>query len=133
MPAFPSTEWAAAFRDAINQNAAYAEAAAAWEGDILLEVVGDAPSAKGAGVYLDLAHGQCREARYVAAASEVNPEFTFRGTRAAWTRIFRKEVDPIRAYLDGTIKLVGNPAKVLRFARAAKELIETASNVPSGG
>ena len=43
----------------------------------------------------------------------------------------RHELDPIKAILDGTFRVRGNLAKLMRFTRAAKELVETASNVPS--
>lgn len=131
MPVFPSAEWASAFQKAINENPAYAQAAAAWEGDILFEVLADALAAKGPGIYLDLAHGTCKEARFVTDSATVNPEFVFRSTRENWGRIMRRELDPVKAFLGGTIKMSGNPAKIMRFVGAAKELIETAAGVPA--
>ncbi len=131
MPAFPSEEWAGLFQKAINENEAYAVAAAAWEGDLVLEVLADGSATSGPGIYLDLAHGKCLSARYVAEASAANSEFSFRGTRENWQRLLRGGVDPVKAYLEGTIKLRGNPMKALRFTRAAKELIETAATIPT--
>lgn len=130
MPPFPSAEWAAHFQKALNDNPAYARAAAAWEGDILFEVIADAQAAKGPGIYLDLSHGVCKEARFVTDTATVNPEFVFRSTRENWQRILRRELDPVKAFLGGTIKMSGNPAKILRFVGAAKELIDTAAGVP---
>jgi putative sterol carrier protein len=129
MAAFPSPEWAAFFQKAINENTAYAEAASAWEGDLMFEVLPDAQATKGPGVYLDLSHGKCREARYVADPTSVNPEFVFRATKENWQRIMRKELDPVKAFLGGTIKMSGNPAKIMRFIGAAKELLDTAASV----
>ena len=131
MPAFPSAEWASLFQAAINANEAYAEAAAAWEGDFILEVLSDPRAEKGPGVYLDLAHGKCREARFIPDATAVSSEFVFRGTRENWQKLMRGEMEPVKAFLDGTIKLQGNPMKAMRFARAAKELIETAAGIPT--
>lgn len=130
MPAFPSVEWATLFQKAINENPAYAQAAAAWEGDILLEVLPEAQAAKGPGIYLDLSHGQCKEARFVTDSATVNPEFVFRATRENWQRVMRRELDPVKAFLGGTIKMSGNPAKIMRFVGAAKELIDTAAGIP---
>ncbi|MGC2289489.1 MAG: SCP2 sterol-binding domain-containing protein [Thermoplasmata archaeon] len=130
MAAFPSAEWAALFRTALNDNPVYAQAAAAWEGDILFEVLADGQAAKGPGIDLDLSRGQCREARFVADASTLSPEFVFRATRENWQRIMRREVDPVKAFLGGTIKMSGNPAKIMRFIGAAKELIDTAAGIP---
>ena len=130
MPTFPSPEWAALFQIALNENPAYAQAAAAWEGDFMLEMLADAPAAKSPGIYLDLSHGSCKEARFVADSSTVSPEFVFRASRENWQRILRRELDPVKAFLGGTIKMSGNPAKIMRFVGAAKELIDTAAGVP---
>jgi putative sterol carrier protein len=131
MPSFPSPEWADLLQQALNANEAYARAAAAWEGDFLLEVLADSHAEKGPGIYLDLYHGTCRTARYVADPATVTPEFVFRATRENWQRVMRHELDPVKALLGGAIKMSGNPAKIMRFVGAAKELIETAAGVPS--
>ncbi len=128
---FPSEAWAQALATALNANPAYAEAAKAWEGDLLLLVLPDEQDPNGAGVHLDLAHGTCRAARYVADPRGVSSEFVYEGRRADWARLVRHELDPIKAILDGTFKVRGNLAKLLRFTRAAKELVETAANVPT--
>jgi putative sterol carrier protein len=128
---FPSAEWAAAFRTALNENTAYAETAAKWEGDILFEVVEDAAAEKGPGIYLDLFHGTCREARFVTDSGSVNPEFILQATRDNWRRLMRHELDPVKAFLGGTIRMSGNPAKIMRFIGAARELLDTAASIPA--
>lgn len=131
MVAFPSADWATLFQKALNENSTYAQAAAAWEGDLMFEVLPDAQATKGPGIYLDLYHGQCRESRFVPDPTMVNPEFVFRATRDNWQRLMRHELDPVKAFLGGTIKMSGNPAKIMRFIGAAKALVETAGNVPT--
>ncbi len=131
MARFPSAEWAGLFRTALEENAEYREAARAWEGDILLLVAPDAGAANGCGIHLDLAHGECRGAEYVEDASTVSSEFVFQAKREDWARLLRREVDPVRAIMDGTVKVRGNLAKLMRFTRAAKALVETAGQVPS--
>ncbi|MGD0250467.1 MAG: SCP2 sterol-binding domain-containing protein [Thermoplasmata archaeon] len=129
---FPSAEWAAAYQRALNANAAYKEAAAAWVGDILLRVQPPDASAPAPGVHLTLAHGECSAAAYHADARPVASEFVYEGTRENWERLLRGEVDPVKAILDGTFRIKGNLAKAMRFTRAAKELVETAAHVPAG-
>ncbi len=129
---FPSAEWAEAYRTALNENAAYRAAAKAWVGDILLLVVPPTPGAPAPGVHLDLADGGCRQATYYEDARNVASEFVYEGTPENWARLMRHELDPVKAILDGTFRVRGNLAKLMRFTRAAKELVETASNVPSG-
>ena len=131
MPAFPSAAWAEEYLRRLNSNPAYAAAARAWEGDVLLLVTADARAPNGEGVYLDLFHGTCREARYVTDPSSVRPEFIYRGDRAAWARVLRREVDPVKAILNGTFQLQGNLMKAARFTAAAKAMVDTAADVPT--
>ena len=128
---FPSTEWAQAYQRALNANAAYKEAAKAWVGDILLLVRPEDPNAPAPGVHLVLAHGACSAATYHADARSVASEFIYEGPPESWARLLRHEVDPVKAIMDGTFRIKGNLAKAMRFTRAAKELVETAGQVPS--
>jgi putative sterol carrier protein len=128
---FPSAEWAAAYRTALNDNPAYREAAKAWVGDILLLVRLPDTNAPAPGIHLELANGTCSAATFHPDAREVSSEFVYEGTPENWQRLMRHELDPVKAILDGTFRVKGNLAKLMRFTRAAKELVETASNVPS--
>jgi putative sterol carrier protein len=129
---FPSAEWAAEFQKALNANEAYREAAAAWVGDVLLRVRRPEPESPAPGVYLALAHGTCSAATFHADARSVASEFVYEGSPENWQRLLRGEVDPVKSFLDGTFRIKGNFAKVMRFTRAAKELIETAAHIPTG-
>jgi putative sterol carrier protein len=128
---FPSTEWAKAFRLALGTNASYREAAAAWEGEILLRVKADRPGEPSPGVLLDLYHGECRTARYEADTRDLAVEFVYEGARGDWKKLMSRQLDPVKALFDGTFRLRGNLAKAMRFTRAAKELVETAASIPA--
>ncbi len=128
---FPSAEWAVAFRAALNANVAYREAARAWEGDVLFRVRPSEPDAPAPGIHLALAHGTCSSATYHADARAVATEFVIEGRAEDWGRLLRHEVDPVAAILHGVLNVRGNLAKLLRFNRAAKELAETASTIPT--
>ena len=130
---FPSAEWAAAYQKALNANDAYREAAQAWVGDILLLVRPAASESPAPGVLLALAHGECSSATYHPDARTVASEFVYEGTRENWDRLLRKELDPVKAILDGTFRIKGNLAKAMRFTRAAKELVETAASISEPG
>jgi putative sterol carrier protein len=132
MAKFPSAEWAGLFEAAVNGNEAYAEAAKGWEGDVLLRVLPE-PEAVGpvAGIRLDLAHGACRSAAFVADTADVSTEFTFEGRRAVWERIVRGELDPVKAVLSNELKVRGNFAKAMRFTKASGLLVATARTVPT--
>jgi len=129
---FPSQEWATAFKAAINANEAYRAAAQAWQGDILFLVRGADPNAAAPGVHLELAHGECSEATFHADARNVSSEFIYEGSPENWEKMLKGGGDPVKAILDGTFRIRGNLAKAMRFTKAAKELVETASKVPTG-
>jgi putative sterol carrier protein len=128
---FPSAEWAEEFRLALNRNEAYRDAAKAWEGDILFLVRSVDPNAAAPGIHLALAHGQCSAATFHDDARTVSSEFVYEGSAENWQRVIAGQLDPVKAILDGTFKIKGNLAKAMRFTRAAKELVETASRVPT--
>ncbi len=128
---FPSAEWASAYREALNAEPEYADAARAWEGDILLLVRPDDTAPNGEGIHLDHYHGSCRAATFVADPRAVPSEFVYEGSRADWGRMIRREIDPVKSILDGTFRIKGNMAKAMRFTRAAKVLVETAGKIPT--
>lgn len=126
---FMTEEWAKAFMDAINSNDAYKEAAATWEGDFYF--VAEMKDGANATVYLDLWHGACRDAYLVADASSKSPEFEVSGKIPSWKKVIGKQVDPIQALITRQLKLKGNMAKVLRAVKAAQELVNSATRVPT--
>ncbi|MCS6845074.1 MAG: SCP2 sterol-binding domain-containing protein [Caldilineales bacterium] len=126
---FMSEEWAVALKDAINTNDAYREAAATWEGDFyFIAELGDGSTKT---IYLDLWHGECRDAFVVNDASVKTPEFEVSGKIPAWKKVLAKQVDPIQALITRQLKLKGNMAKVLRAVKAAQELVNSATKVPT--
>lgn len=126
---FMSEEWALALKDAINANQAYREAAATWEGDFyFIAELGDGSTKT---IYLDLWHGECRDAFVVSDSSVKSPEFEVSGKIPAWKKVLAKQVDPIQALITRQLKLKGNMAKVLRAVKAAQELVNSATHVPT--
>ena len=126
---FPSAEWAEGFRTALNQNPAFQEAAKAWEADLLLLVRTLRADAPAPGIRLDLALGTCRSATFHEDARPIAAGFVFEGTPENWRKLLRRELEPVRPFIDGTFTVRGNLAKALRFSRAAKVLVETASGI----
>jgi putative sterol carrier protein len=131
MPKFPSAEWAELLRAAVNADAAYAEAARAWEGDVLLRVLPDDAAAPPPGIHLDLSHGSCRSAAFVADSRPVDSEFVFEASRSDWREVLEGRLEPVPAVLSGKVKVRGNLAKAMRFTKASGLLIAAASTVPT--
>lgn len=127
--AFLSDEWAGALKDAINASEAYRAAATDWEGDFYF--IADLKDKSSRAVYLDLWHGECRGASVVADTASKSPEFEVSGKIDSWRKVIDRKVDPIQALITRQLKLKGNMAKVLRSVKAAQELVNCATQVPT--
>jgi putative sterol carrier protein len=131
MAKFPSQEWISKFAEELNKNANYEDAARTWEGDFIFLVEPDGPVTSPQAFYLDLFHGKCREAKMLASPGERTAAYTYQGLYSNWRRLIEKQIDPIKGMLGGQFKLKGNMMKVMRYTRAAKELVNTATLVPT--
>jgi putative sterol carrier protein len=130
---FATPEWVSAFKQSINTSVAYREAAKNWEGDIwfVVEPEEDDPNGKPAYMYLDLWHGECRDAFFAEDDSTKSAEFRIWAPAKNWKKVVTKQTDPIKALMTGTLKLKGNLAKIMRSVKAAQELVLCASCVPT--
>ncbi len=131
MAMFPGEEWITLFKDSVNANAAYEDAAKTWEGDFLFVVQPDSTLKEQAVYYVDLWHGKCRDVKLLKAGETKQTAFVYEGPYGNWVKLIKKEIDPIQGLLTGKFKLRGDMLKVLRAVRAAKELVETAGTVPT--
>ncbi len=131
MVKFPSEEWIKAFKEELNKNKAYEEAAKDWEGDFLFIVTPDEGLDREYVFYVDLYHGKCREAYMVPDRESKKAAFVFEGPYSNWKKLIRGEIDPIKGLLTRKFKLKGSMAKILRYTKAAAELVKTASKVPT--
>lgn len=123
---FPSVEWTAAFEEKINSSDAYANAAKAWEGDIVFVV-----DELGDGIYLDLWHGKCRASQYHAKADGIPAEFTISAPLAKWHNVLSGKLDPIQGMVTRQLKLHGNLVKIMKNVKSAQELVKCATQVPT--
>ena len=131
MSKFPSEEWVKEFCKLLNENKEYEEAAKNWEGDFLFIVTPDEGLDKEYVFYVDLWHGKCREARMLKSREEKKAEFIYEGPYSNWKKLIKGEIDPIKGLLTRKFKLKGSMMKVMRATKAAKELVATASKVPT--
>lgn len=128
---FPSDEWVKALQVEIKRSEAYREAAAKWEGDIFFVVEPGPGLPDQAVLYLDLWHGDARSAAMVADESEKSPEFTIRAPLATWRRVIERKLDPIQGMIMGQLKVAGTLSKIMRAPKAATELVNCATRVPT--
>ncbi|MBN1281017.1 MAG: SCP2 sterol-binding domain-containing protein [Candidatus Thermoplasmatota archaeon] len=128
MVRFPSDEWAKMFKDELNKNTTYAEAAKDWEGDFLFVIAPDEGFPHETVVYVDLWHGKCRDAYLVRG--EKKAKFVLKGPYSHWKKVINKELDPLRGLIRGMFTVEGDSKMILEQAKAAQELVNTASKIP---
>jgi len=126
---FPSQEWVDAFRAALNKSEPYKVSAAKWEGDFYFVISPKGAIKEPVRFYMDLWHGECREAYIVEGDDDKKPEFEIEGTLAVFQQLFDHKLDPIRALVSRKLKLKGNLGKIMRSVKATLDLVNAAASV----
>ncbi len=132
---FPSPEWVAAYRDAINASEGYRKAGRDWTHGVVAMVV-KADAALGlpndVAMLRDVHEGACRSAALVDASEASGAAFTIVSDYPRWKSVLLREVDPTKAMMQGKLRLTkGHMPTMLKFVQASKELVEAASFVPT--
>ena len=128
---FPSEEWIKAMAEELNKSESYRKSALKWEGDFYFVVEPGPGVPEQVVLYLDLWHGEARDAYGVDDEGELSPEFVIRAPVSTWRRVIEKKLDPIQGMITGQLKLKGTMSKIMRFPRAAAELVACATKVPT--
>jgi putative sterol carrier protein len=128
---FPSDEWIKALMVEVNQSEAYRNSALKWEGDFYFVCEPGPGLAEPMVLYIDLWHGEARSAGAVGDESEMSPEFVIRAPVTTWRRVIEKKLDPIQGMITGQLRLKGTMSKIMRYPKAAAELVTCATKVPT--
>ena len=130
---FPSPEWAAAYKDAINENPRYKEAGKDWTHGVVAMVVKAEPALglpEDVGLWLDVHGGECRGTRIITAPEAAAAAFVIVSTHALWKQVIRRELDPIKAMMQGKLKLTkGHMPTIVKYVNSSRELVESTSRV----
>ena len=124
------SEWAAAWKAAIDDDPAYAEAGRGWVGGVVLRMPASAETPDRA-LHLDLNDGVCRAIRVATAADLAEAPWVISAPVSIWRDVLAGRVDPILGLLQGKLRLDrGNLLRLVPYARAAKVLLGAATRVP---
>ena len=122
---FPSDEWVKSAMEKVNNSPDYAQAAANWEGDIVFVITAIPDERKEVVLYMDLWHGQCRDAYEVGDPAVQKSEFAITAPLPVWRKVLEGKLDPIRGLVSRQLKLKGNMMKVMKAPKAAVELVNS--------
>jgi len=133
---FPSDEWTAAFKDAVNNNPEYQKHGAPWTFGAVAMVISPEPELgleTETTMYLDVHQGECRDAQNhhgMAAVEALDPAFVIVANYARWKLVIEGELDPIKGMMEGKLKLTkGHLPTMIRFVHSSRALVTSAKAV----
>ena len=124
-------EWAVACGEQINANQDYRAAAKNWEWPLVLTMTPDPKlGLSERSVYLDLYHGDCREARAATPADASSVPYVIAADPKTWKKVLDRDLEPIFGLMRGKLKLAkGGLVGLLPYVTAAKEMVLSAACV----
>lgn len=125
-------EWCTACCAQLNARESYREAAAGWEGTVVLVMTADPAQGVDAerAVWIDAHHGACREARPATAADLASATYVLQSDPAGWKRLLAGEADPVSSMMTGKLRLTrGSLFALAKYAQAAREMVLAAGEV----
>lgn len=133
---FPSPDWTAAYKDAVNGNPAYREAGKSWTHGAVAFVVEKDPSLgleKDSALILDVHGGECRATRWVErAVAEADAPFVIVGKYDRWKDVITGKEDPIKSMMQNKLRLTkGHLPTIIRYVESSRQLVKSASAIDS--
>ena len=129
---FPSDGWIKALSQKLNASESYERSAKDWEGDFIFVVEPDDAYDETAYLFLGLYHGKSTEAAMMEAGPDGREaEFTISAPFSTWRRVIEGKLDPIQGMMMRKLKLQGNLTKIMRYPKAAKEIVSCCALIPT--
>lgn len=128
---FPSDEWIKELSTRLNASESYERSARDWEGDFIFVVEPDEAYRDTAYLFLGLLHGKSPDAAVLASQDDRESEFVIHAPFSTWRQVIEGKLDPIQGMMTRKLKLMGNMMKVMRYPKAAKEIVDCCALVPT--
>jgi len=128
---FPSDEWIKQLSRQLNESESYERSAKDWEGDFVFIVEPDEAYGETAYLFLGLYHGKSPEAFLQDGPDDRETEFRISAPFSTWRRVIEGKLDPIQGMMMRKLRLNGNLTKIMRYPRAAKEIVSCCALVPT--
>jgi putative sterol carrier protein len=128
---FPSDEWIKELSRQLNASEAYERAARDWQGDFVFIIEADKSYPETAYLYLDLYHGKSPSARQLQRLDEEKSVYVLAAPFSAWRQVIEGKLDPIQGMMTRKLRLQGNMMQIMRYPKAAKEIVSCCALVPT--
>lgn len=128
---FPSEAWIHEMRERLNASESYEKSAKDWEGDFAFVVEPDDAYPQTTYLFLGLYHGKSTEARELESLDEKSADYVIRAPYSTWRKVIEGKIDPIQGMMTRQLKLKGNMMKIMRYPKAAKEIMACTGLIPT--
>jgi len=128
---FPSDEWIKALSELLNASETYRRSAKDWEGDFIFVAEPDETNPETAYLHLQLHHGSSAGAAMVSPDNLPEAEYTINAPFSTWRKVIDGKLDPIQGMMTGQLKLKGDLMKVMRYPKAAQEIVSCCDKIPT--
>ena len=129
---FPTEEWVAEFKKQVDEKPDYKEGGKNWRDGVIVLIINAKPQVgidADFNIYLDLHEGECREAKVCSDEEAVQQPFVIRGEFERWKLVVLDQLEPVKAMMQGKLKLIGDLPTIVRSIDAAKALVKCATYV----
>jgi len=133
---FPSPEWTAAYKDAVNANPKYKSSSLDWTHGKVAYVVAADPELgipEDVAMILDVHAGDCRGTEHTTRErADAEAQFVIVAPYARWKEVLQRQAEPIKAMMQGRLKLVkGHLPTIVKYVESSKQLVESAASIPT--
>ncbi len=124
-------EWVDAYEKLVQGDAEYREAAAGWEGTVVIHTLAEPSIGMDEDSYMlmDLWHGDCRKMRPAPRGVGESADYVITGPYQVWKQANKAEIDTNKAMMQGKLKLKGNLATIVRYVQASTRLTQLSSQM----
>ncbi len=129
---FPTEEWVAEFKKQVDEKPDYKEGGKNWRDGVIVLIINAKPQVgidADFNIYLDLYEGQCRQARVCGNEEVGDQPFVIRGEYDRWKLVVLDQLEPVKAMMQGKLKLTGDLPTIVRNIDGAKALVKCATYV----
>jgi putative sterol carrier protein len=128
---FPSDAWIKEMSQQLNASESYERSAKDWEGDFTFVVEADDAYPETTYLFLGLYHGKSSGAQELESLDEKPADYVIRAPYSTWRKVIEGKIDPIQGMMTKQLKLKGNMMKIMRYPKAAKEIMACTSVIPT--
>lgn len=128
-----SKEWCSSWKDVVSKSDDFAKFNKGWHGDISGIIFADperrVPEEQY--LYLDFEDGVVNNICMTTKEKAEAAEYVIRGDYVRWKQVAKKEIDAVKAMMQGKLKLTGNLPYVVRYIKGVQEAIRCLTTLTS--